>query len=101
MLPPRPARPNEQWCMDFMAHRLEDGRQIRILTVEDIFTRECVALEITLSLTSARVISVLEVVAVNDTAVYLRFSKDLNSCPNIDRRLRCSFHLSTLVARGS
>ncbi len=24
--PARPSRPNEQWCMDFMADRLEDGR---------------------------------------------------------------------------
>ena len=46
--------------MDFMADRLEDGRRIRILTVEDVFTRECLAVEIDLSLTSARVVSVLE-----------------------------------------
>jgi putative transposase len=60
VVPPRPTRPNEQWCMDFMADRLEDGRRIRILTVEDVFTRECLAVEIDLSLTSARVVSVLE-----------------------------------------
>ena len=29
--------------MDFMADRLEDGRRIRILTVEDVFTRGDVA----------------------------------------------------------
>ena len=46
--------------MDFMVDRLEDGRRIRILTVEDVFTRECLAVEIDLSLTSARVVSVLE-----------------------------------------
>jgi transposase InsO family protein len=56
---PRPTRPNEQWCMDSMADRLEDGRRIRILTVEDVFTRECLAVEIDVSLTSARVVSVL------------------------------------------
>lgn len=60
VVPPRPTRPNEQWCMDFMADRLEDGRRIRILTVEDVFTRECLAVEIDVSLTSARVVSVLE-----------------------------------------
>jgi putative transposase len=58
--PPRPTRPNEQWCMDFMADRLEDGRRIRILTVEDVFTRECLAVEVDTSLTSARVVNVLE-----------------------------------------
>lgn len=35
---PRPIRLNEQWCMDFMADRLEDRRRIRIWPVEDVFT---------------------------------------------------------------
>ncbi len=60
VIPPRPTRPNEQWGMDFMADRLEDGRRIRILTVEDVFTRECLAVEVDVSLRSARVVSVLE-----------------------------------------
>jgi len=58
--PARPSRPNEQWCMDFMADRLEDGRRIRLLTVEDVFTRECLAVEVDVALTSARVVGVLE-----------------------------------------
>src|SRR4029450_13779058 len=41
--PTPPSRPNERWGMDFMADRLDDGRRIRILTVEDVFTRECLA----------------------------------------------------------
>ena len=36
--------PNQRWSMDFVHERLEDGRKFRILTVEDQFTRECVAL---------------------------------------------------------
>ena len=58
--PVRPSRPNEQWYMDFMADRLEDGRRIRLLTVEDVFTRECLAVEVDVALTSVRVVSVLE-----------------------------------------
>jgi putative transposase len=58
--PARPSRPNEQWGMDFMADRLEDGRRIRLLTVEDVFTRECLAVEVDVALTSARVVGVLE-----------------------------------------
>jgi hypothetical protein len=46
--------------MDFMADRLEDGRRIRLLTVEDVFTRECLAVEVDVALTSACVVSVLE-----------------------------------------
>jgi putative transposase len=60
VVPLRPTRPNEQWCMDFMADRLEDGRRIRILTVEDVFTRECLAVGVDVSLVSARVVRVLE-----------------------------------------
>jgi putative transposase len=57
--PAAPTRPNERWCMDFMADRLDDGRRIRILTVEDVFTRECLAVEVDTSLVSARVVAVL------------------------------------------
>jgi len=57
--PVTPTRPNERWCMDFMADRLDDGRRIRILTVEDVFTRECLAVEVDTSLVSARVVAVL------------------------------------------
>jgi putative transposase len=36
---------NEVWAMDFMHDRLADNRAYRLLTVVDIFTRECLALE--------------------------------------------------------
>jgi putative transposase len=58
--PAAPTRPNERWCMDFMADRLDDGRRIRILTVEDVFTRECLAVEVDTSLVRARVVAVLD-----------------------------------------
>ncbi len=35
-----PEAPNEVWSMDFMADRLEDGRQFRLLNVLDDFNRE-------------------------------------------------------------
>ena len=37
-------RPNQKWSMDFVAQRLPDGRWIRVLTVVDQFTWECVTL---------------------------------------------------------
>jgi transposase InsO family protein len=57
--PVAPTRPNERWAMDFRADRLDDGRRIRILTIEDVFTRECLAMEVDTSLTSGRVVEVL------------------------------------------
>ncbi len=34
---------NHTWSMDFMADNLADGRKIRLLTVVDNFSRECIA----------------------------------------------------------
>lgn len=40
-----PTRTNERWTMDFMSDALAGGQQLRVLTVLDSYTRECVALE--------------------------------------------------------
>lgn len=42
---PQAAQPNHCWSADFVSDKLADGRTIRILTVIDQFTRECVWLE--------------------------------------------------------
>jgi putative transposase len=42
---PQVRRPNERWAMDFMHDTLADGGKLRVLTVVDVFTRECLALE--------------------------------------------------------
>jgi putative transposase len=53
-------RPNEQWAMDFTSDALADGRTIRTLNVVDVFTRECLAIEVDTSLPSLRVARVLD-----------------------------------------
>ena len=45
--------------MDFISARLTTGRQFRILTVVDQFTRECVALEADVSMNGNKVASAL------------------------------------------
>ena len=40
-----PTAPNQIWSMDFVADQLADGRRFRSLTVLDIDTRECLAME--------------------------------------------------------
>lgn len=52
--------PNEIWSMDFMHDRLSSGRKIRLLTVVDAFSRECVALEVAHGFKSPDVIAVLK-----------------------------------------
>ena len=47
------------WSYDFVAERLEDGRNIRLLVVIDEFTRECLAIEVARSFTARQVLEVL------------------------------------------
>lgn len=53
-------RANQEWAMDFIIDGLASGRMVRILSVVDAYTRECLALEADSSLGSGRVIRVLE-----------------------------------------
>ena len=57
---PRLTGPNQEWAMDFVADGLANGRMVRILTVVDAYTRECLALEADFSFGSGRVTRVLE-----------------------------------------
>lgn len=57
---PRLSRANQEWAIDFVSDGLANGRAIRILSVVDCYTRECLALEVDTSLSSQRVIRVLE-----------------------------------------
>ncbi len=52
--------PNQEWAMDFVVDGLATGRMVRILSVVNAYTRECVALEADYSLGSGRVTRVLE-----------------------------------------
>jgi putative transposase len=51
-----PDAPNAVWSMDFMADRLGDGRQFRLLNVLDDFNREGLGIEVDFSLPTERVI---------------------------------------------
>jgi putative transposase len=53
-------RANQEWAMDFIVDGLANGRMVRILSVIDAFTRECLALEADTSLGSGRVTRALD-----------------------------------------
>ena len=57
---PKAEKPNEIWAMDFMTDSCSNGRKIRTLNILDIYARECLQIEVASSLPSAKVISVLE-----------------------------------------
>ena len=51
---------NHVWSYDFMEDRTESGSKLRILTVLDEYTRECLEIRVERSISSAKVIDTLE-----------------------------------------
>ena len=50
---------NEVWSYDFVLDRTEDGRRLKILTVVDEFSRECLAIEVDRRFRAPQVMDVL------------------------------------------
>ena len=40
------SRPDQAWSLDFVADQLSGGSRFRCLTIVDVFTRECLAIEV-------------------------------------------------------
>jgi len=55
-----PVAINQVWSMDFMHDRLADSRAFRLLTIVDIYSRECVALEVAPRFCSDDVVDILK-----------------------------------------
>jgi putative transposase len=65
--------PNHEWSLDFVYDALATGRSVRVLSVVDNFTRECLALEVDSCFSSQRVTRVLDnVIAQRGTPKALR-----------------------------
>jgi transposase InsO family protein len=56
----RASRPNEVWTYDFLEARTERGGKLRLLTVLDEYTRECLTIHVARSISSRQVIQILE-----------------------------------------
>jgi transposase InsO family protein len=52
--------PGHVWSVDFLFDTTEDGRQLKFMPVIDEYTRECYVIDVSRSITSERVIEVLE-----------------------------------------
>lgn len=57
---PKPTGPNQVWSIDFVSDWVRIGRRIRMLTVVDDFTRECLAIEVDYGMRARRVTQVLQ-----------------------------------------
>ncbi len=57
---PPASKPNERWAMDFVADRFSSGYRFRILTMVDLYTRECLALSVDRSIGGKKVAAALD-----------------------------------------
>jgi putative transposase len=55
----RPEHANHVWAYDFVSERTDDGRKLRLLTVIDEYTRECLAIRVARRITSHDVLYAL------------------------------------------
>jgi putative transposase len=63
LVKPAASQPNERWSMDFVSDCVSTGKVIRMLTMVDVCTRECPAIEVDTSLGGLRVRRVLDRIA--------------------------------------
>jgi putative transposase len=57
---PKPTGPNQVWSIDFVWDWLRVGRRLKMLTVVDDFTRECLVIEVNFSLNGKAVTQVFD-----------------------------------------
>ena len=60
---PQGLYPNHVWGMDFVSDALFDGRRLRLLTVIDLYTRECLGICVGRNLRSTEVAEMLNAIA--------------------------------------
>lgn len=66
-------KPDQRWSLDFVSDALASGRAIRVLSVVDTYTRECLALDVDTSFPSPRVTRVLDnLLAIRGTPQFIR-----------------------------
>ena len=69
----RPEYYNHVWSYDFMTERLENGRRVRLLTVLDEYTRECLAIDVAKSFRGQDVVGLLRYLfAIRGHPAYIR-----------------------------
>jgi len=69
----RPVRPNHVWSYDFVSAITHDGRALRILTLIDEYTRECLAIRVARRLASLEVMETLaDVMLLRGVPEYIR-----------------------------
>jgi len=99
----RAQRKDHVWSYDFVADRLEDGRQIRLLVVIDEFARECLTIEVARSFTAYDVVGVLQYLfAIRGVPEHIRSDNGPEFVAKTIRRWLDRAEVKTLfIAKGS
>ena len=84
-----PSATNDLWSMDFVSDQLADSDRFRSLTIVDVFTKECPAIEVDSSLSGVRVVSIL-----NQLKVTCRFPKRISVVVGLLLRTKWGYGLA-------
>ena len=63
----RPERRNQVWSYDFVEARTQDGRKVRLMTLIDEFTRECLAIRVARRINSLGVLETMADLSIPNT----------------------------------
>ena len=82
---PQGLYPNHVWGMDFVSDALFDGRRLRLLTVIDLYTRECLGICVGQNLRSSEVAEMLDTIALRRPLPQLNLQGKcwINGCTNV------------------
>jgi len=93
----RPQHRNHVWAYDFVAARTHDGRPLRLLTVVDEYSRECVAIAVARSLRADDVIAHLtELFCHHGRPEYIRSDNGPEFTAKVVRQWLAQVHVGTL-----
>ena len=93
----RPLHRNHVWAYDFVQARTHDGRALRLLTVIDEYTRECLAIQVARQIRSEDVLEVLgELMALRGTPEHLRSDNGPEFCAKVVREWLSNLGVNTL-----
>jgi len=90
----RPQYPNHVWAYDFVAERTVDGRPLKMLTVIDEFSRQCLAIPVARRLNSDDVLATLtELFVEHGPPAFIRSDNELSE------KARAASEYTSAVAR--
>lgn len=93
----RPQHRNHVWAYDFVQTRTDDGRALRLLTVIDEHTRECLAIEAARSIRSENVLEVLgELMTLRGAPEHIRSDNGPEFCARVVREWLSNLGVNTL-----